>query len=524
MAVSRKKVLWVDDEIEFLRAHILFLETRGYSVLPVFSGDDAVELIKNNPDAYDIVLLDEQMPGKDGLTTLEEIKEIAPSMPVVMVTKSEEEELMEAALGRKIDGYLTKPVNPSQVLLVCKRLLDCNELISNQLKQKFLRAYTDIRSVLASTLKISDYFRLYESLCRWNVELDKIEDEGLRQMHAGQISDCNTQFCNYVAEQYPRWIRGEGNGPLMATNVIEKVIAPMIENKEKVLMIVLSGMRMDQLLNLETELRTMFRIEKTSFCSVIPSEMKSSRSALFTGKSPEQVYSDCPEIYRAEDEHIISESGKKLLCSGLKNLPISEEQIFYEEMTKNYSQEEITEIIEQIENASIAVITIDIIKRFIQLSSSPNVLKEIASDEKALRSFTSSWFNSSSILKLLRTLSVENRNVIITSDHGHILCSRGTEIYGTDLIEANLRYICGEKISADERQVIFLEEPSHYGLPKLSENSRTIIARENYYFIYPDEFERFRDQYQNSFQCGGISMDEMIMPLYVCKKRSHSGD
>ncbi|KMQ51563.1 Response regulator [Chitinispirillum alkaliphilum] len=518
MTVSRKKVLWVDDEIEFLRAHILFLETRGYSVFPVFSGDDAVQLIKENGDDYDIVLLDEQMPGKDGLTTLEEIKEIAPSLPVVMVTKSEEEEVMEAALGLKIDGYLTKPVNPSQVLLVCKRLLDCNQLISKQLKEKYLRSYTEIRSRFSAALNVAAFARIFDTLSKWSIELADVEDEGLRQMHAGLISDCNTLFCDLVSEQYPRWIKGKGGRSAMATDVLEKIVVPRIGQGEKTVMVVLSGMRIDQFMDIEPELRKIFKIDKKLFCSVLPSDLRYSRASLFTGMYPDKIHKLMPDVFEA-DEKVLAEKGKELLLLGLEKFGIGEDDIFYEDVAKGYTLEDIKKVVDISEKTPLTVIAIDIVKQFMSMRSAGTMLKEIASDEKALRSFTTSWFNTSSVLQLLKSLSNAGRSVIITSDHGHILCSRGTEVYGVDNIGQNLRCLFDQKISADERRVVFLQEPAHYGLPNFSPETRCVIARENYYFIYPEEFENYREQYLNSFQCGGISMDEMIMPLYICKSR-----
>ena len=243
MAVSRKKVLWVDDEIEFLRSHIMFLETRGYSVTPVFSGDDAIHMIKNKPDEFDIVLLDEQMPGKGGLATLDEIKIIIPELPVVMVTKSEEEELMDKALGRKINGYLTKPVNPSQILLVCKRLLHSTEIMSSQLKQAFVRSFSINRDALQGSMNAGEWVTVYKNLSKWDIELEDTKDEGIRQAHVGQKSDANALFSDFMVNNYMRWVNGEGNPPLFSPDIIDEYIVPLLHSGETVYFIVLDSMR-----------------------------------------------------------------------------------------------------------------------------------------------------------------------------------------------------------------------------------------------------------------------------------------
>ena len=269
---TRKKILWADDEIEYLRSHIMFLETRGYSVVPVFCGDDAIALVSDKPNSFDIVLLDEQMPGKSGLTTLEKIKEINPGLPVVMVTKSEEEQLMEDALGKKIDGYLTKPVNPSQILMVCKNLLDSKRIVSHNLAQKYIRNYSENRMLLAGHLSAPQWIKLYESVTGWDIALETVDDEGLRQTHSGHKTECNAKFSSAFIENYAHWIRDGTPAPLLSTKVIEKLLCPQLTTGKRTYFIVLSGMRLDQYIGIEEVLKKHFRVQRNYFFATLPTD------------------------------------------------------------------------------------------------------------------------------------------------------------------------------------------------------------------------------------------------------------
>lgn len=513
----RKRVLWVDDEIEFLRSHIMFLETRGYSVFPVFSGDDAVQLIQENPSAYDIVLLDEQMPGKDGLTTLGEIKEMQPDLPVVMVTKSEEERVMEIALGKKIDGYLTKPVNPSQILLVCKNILDSKQIISHQLSEKYLRNYTENRMRLSRQMSIPEWMRHYECLVNWDLELERTDNEGLRQMQAGQKSDSNALFCNLVAENYAKWVRNKDRPPLMSVDILSRVVAPEINQGRKVYLFVFSGMKYDQFITIEPDLKEMFSVTRSRFISSLPTMSEYSRPTLLCGQFPEAFKQDFPDLFSGKGLHEDETEMKKLVAFALKKLGVSAEVLYH-----NYKGT--SDLLENndslLSGAQLAIVVVDIDKQFIQSRSSDSLLKEMASDEVAFRKLIKSWFQHSSLLQFMKELSHQDCTVILTSDHGHILCSRGTEIYGTREIDDNVRCLFGENLSADERNVVFLQEPGHFGIP-VSGTEKCVIARESFRFIFPEKFEHYRSQYQNSFQFGGISLEEMIMPIYVCKPQGN---
>ena len=519
MSGGRKKVLWVDDEIEFLRSHIMFLETRGYSVIPVFSGDDAIHLLHENPKEFDIVLLDEQMPGKDGLTTLEEIKEFLPDLPIVMVTKSEEEQVMEDALGKKIDGYLTKPVNPSQILLVCKKLLDSKRIMSSQISQKFARSYTNMRNTLSGRLNISEWIKLYESIVRWDLDLESVESEGLRQTHAGLKSECNTAFSNFIMDYYAQWIRGVGPLPTLAPSVIDKHITPILKDGKKVALIVLSGMRLDQYLDIEQSLKKYYDVKRNYFFSVIPSATPFSRNALLAGAFPSEIALSCPDLWKDgnEDSSTANRMEAQLMAQKLasRGIDCPVDEPWFSKINTSTEVKELMGKINKCKKSPILTFVIDFFDLLMQNRTSSSMLQEITNDESGFRTLTQSWFQRSALFNLIKELSQLDYTLVLTSDHGSTSCSRGTELYGVSDWGKNHRYKFGKDISCDERTVLFLGEPVHFGLPKFEDETACIIAKEHYYFIHPEKFEDYSKQYRNSFQQGGISMEELIMPIGI---------
>lgn len=522
MSMERKKVLWVDDEIEYLRSHIMFLETRGYSVTPVFSGDDAIHLLREKPNAFDIVLLDEQMPGKDGLTTLSEIKAMIPDLPVVMVTKSEEEELMEQALGRKIDGYLTKPVNPSQILLVCKRLLHSKELISTQLKQDFVRSYSLNRSALQEKMNVLEWIRLHKNLVKWDIELAETRDEGIRQAHIGQKFDANALFSEFIEANYMRWMRGEGKGPLFSPRVIESHVIPRIQAGEKVLLIVLDSLRLDHFAVIQSFLKNYFSIENHVFFSILPSSPEFSRSSLLSGLYP----LDIARLFPQQWQEILKDTPDRnaaecsLLRQNLERNGVSDLMAECIKIVDDKDSDVILEKIDQFyESMRLTTIIVDFINMFINGQVSSTVLHNMASDENSFRKVITSWFEHSKLFQILRALSQKDCTIIFTSSNGNVLCTRGTESYGSTSTRKNLRYQFGDNVTCDERFAFYLHEPLRFNLPMETANTNYIILKENYYFIDHDVYQNYNQQYQNTFHFGGISMEEMIVPLAIMRPK-----
>jgi CheY-like chemotaxis protein len=529
MAAGRKKVLWVDDEIEYLRSHIMFLETRGYSVVPVFCGDDAIELVSDKPDSFDIVLLDEQMPGKSGLTTLEKIKEINPDLPIVMVTKSEEEQLMEDALGKKIDGYLTKPVNPSQILMVCKNLLDSKRIVSNNTAQKYIRSYSENRVLLGGHLSSAQWIKLYENLAGWDLILEGIDDEGLRQTHSGHKSECNARFASAFIENYAHWIKDGNPAPLLSTRVMEKLLCPLLSNGKRTYLVVLSGMRLDQYMGIEEVLRKNYRVQRNYFFSTLPTDDTFARATLFSGMFPSRIAETygqqwSPDAADADHlkTHLIEE---QLLAENLARLghPVPHDEPWFTRISDRLEPEHLHSRIDSCRKSKLITFIVNFSDQVRQAQITSGILQEITNDESGIRALTRSWFKRSALLTLLRDIAVHDCNLVVMSDHGSVLCSRGTELYCAKNWSSNLRYKFGSGISSDERTVVYLPDPTHFGLPKFGDDVACVIARENYYFIHPDKFEHYNRQYKNTFQQGGVSMEEIIVPVGIFTPSTGAG-
>ncbi len=522
MAMSRKKVLWVDDEIEYLRSHIMFLETRGYSVTPVFSGDDAIHLIEQKPDEFDIVLLDEQMPGKGGLATLSEIKEMTPELPVVMVTKSEEEQLMEEALGRNIDGYLTKPVNPSQILIVCKRLLHSKELMSTQLKQDFVRNFSQNREILQNKMDIKEWVALYKNFAKWDIELEDVRDEGIRQAHTGQKSDANAHFSDFIIAHYMQWMQGDGKAPLFSPQVIDTYVVPHLHSDERVCFVVVDSMRMDQFIMLQTLLKKYFFIENNTYFSILPNAAEFARNALFAGMYPSEIQEKRPKVWAdiLSDDKNRNKHESALLKYNLKSHKFKGKDLLeYRHLADESDAQDIIDNYDKCKNKKLVTLVVDFLDKFIRGQSASNVLQDIVPDDKAFRKLFYTWFERSKLFEMLQMLSEKDCTVVLTTSGGTNLCTRGTESYGGPCVFESLRYRSGEKITCDERYAFYMHEPERFNLPQETEESNFIILKENYYFINHDTYHNYNEQYQNTFQRGGISMEEMIVPLAVMKPK-----
>ncbi len=521
MSMSRKKVLWVDDEIEFLRSHIMFLETRGYSVIPVFNGDDAIHIISEKPGEFDIVLLDEQMPGRNGLDTLVVLKDIAPDLPVVMVTKSEEEQVMESAMGLNIDGYLTKPVNPSQILQVCKQLLHSKEIMSSQIKHDFVRSYSSNRAAIQNKMDIAEWVSLYKKLTKWDLRLKGVKDEGIRQAHLGQKSDADKTFSNFVSAHYMQWMQGKGKVPLFSPQVLDQFVVPLVKKDERVVFIILDSMRLDQYYMIQPKLREYYTIEDHFFFSILPSSAEFSRPALLSGLYPKEIAQEYPKIWAEFDKEFAlgdkqeaSLHKKKLAKSDIKSDMVEYLRFADEKNAQTFLKNK-----EKYSDKKLVTIVVDFFDLFIREQMTTKILRDIAPDEVGFRDLTEQWFDNSRVSQIFSELASQDVTVVFTSSNGSNLCTRGAEYYGDQESMKTLRYSYGEKITCDERYAFYMHEPELFNLPKGTEETSCIALRENYYFVNRDTYADYTDQYQNSFQQGGVSMYEMIVPLAIMRPK-----
>lgn len=519
MSVKEHKVLWVDDEIDMLESHIAFLKGKGIKVFPCSSGEDAIEMIGNQD--FDLVLLDEMMPGKDGLETLVEIKELRPYLPVVMVTKSEEEKLMEEAIGQKIDDYLTKPVNPSQVLMAIKKFVDSKKIVTGKMGQRYIGEINRMRMKLDGPVEWRDWVDAYRLLCEWDIEMDKYPDEGLIETHKGTRLEWGGQFARYYEKNYEKWLHSKDR-PTLSVDVVDRVVIPRLKKGQQVILLIIDCMRLDLWMRIEPILAELFHIEHDYFYSIIPTATPFARNAIFSGLFPKEVAALYPEDWKAYPNDEVSRNRREgeLLDRQLSQKGVNPTNgSKYIKVIRAQDGGELVKKTENFLSAQMISIVINFVDVLTHGRSSNVLLKEIVQDESAFRSLMLTWFEHSSVYETLKMLSKKDVTVIITSDHGSTLCSRGTVAHGKKDTSTNLRYKYGDNINCNTKEAISINNPDRYRLPSFTVATTYIIARDDYYFVYPNKFNEYQRQFQNSFQHGGISMDEIILPLAILKPK-----
>jgi CheY-like chemotaxis protein len=519
MKEETKNILWVDDEIDQLKSQIIFLEGRGYEVTQASNGDDAVALVEKMN--FDLVLLDEMMPGKDGLTTLEEIKEKKPHLPVIMVTKSEEENLMDQAIGKKIDDYLTKPVNPSQILSAAKKILESKKIRIERMARDYAQASGKIRSSLFMPLGWQDWIEIHRTLSGWDLEIDDFGGLDLRQTHQGQKRECNVEFGKYVEASYLKWLSGV-NPPPFSVDVVKKYLFPLLSRKIQVCFIVMDCMRLDQWLSIEPVLNEYFDIEKEYYYSILPSATPYSRNAIFSGLFPVELAKKYPELWKAgtKDDSSRNRYEHQLIDDQLTKLGLSlKSDTKYVKVLDIREGEYLAKKISSYKNTLLLSVVFNFLDILAHGRSQSEILKEMAPDESAYRSLTRPWFLHSSLLKVLMYLATQDCVVVLTSDHGSVLGTRGTIALGKKDTSTNLRYKYGDNLNCNPKEALLIKNPKEYKLPHYTICTTYIIAKEDYYFVYPTRYSEYEKEYKNSFQHGGISLEEMILPVVTLRPK-----
>ncbi len=520
MVLSKGKILWVDDEIELLRPHILFLKEKGFEVETATNGEDAVELVTQK--RFDLVFLDEMMAGMGGLRTLSEIKSIRPELHVIMVTKSEDEGLMENAIGGKISDYLTKPVNPSQILLTCKKFLESKKITSEYVSRDYLKEFNEISTSILSSPNENDWIDIYSKLVNWSLDLDVHPELGLKETLNDQFRTANLDFSKFIENKYRNWLE-QGNRPVLSIDVIEKYLLPEIHNTKSVFFFVIDCLRLDQWMGMETILRDYYNINRKFYYSILPTATPYARNAIFSGSWPSDIEHRYPEIWEKweDDDHSRNKNEGHFLISLLerRKANIKPDPKYVKIIDPEFGKGIEQNILSYMQN-KLTSIVVNFVDMLAHGRSDSQILKEIAPDESAYRSLTQSWFNHSSFFNMLKTLSTQKGvKVIITTDHGSIRCMRGAKVIGDRDAATNLRYKFGRNLKVEDKNAIFIKNPSDYRLPNRGVTINYIIAKEDYYFVYPTDYHKYLAQYRDSFQHGGISMEEMILPFIIMKPK-----
>jgi CheY-like chemotaxis protein len=512
------RILWADDEIDQLKPHIIFLENKGFEVTAVTNGDDAVTLIKERP--FDIVFLDEQMPGMDGLATLNKIKMLQSALPVVMITKSEEESIMEDAIGGKISDYLIKPVNPNQILLTVKRILERHRIRNEKFAQSYLRNFNKISNRIRDNTSWDEWIQIYKQLTRWDIDLESGE-ESLRQVLTDQYREANKMFGRFVTDNYKSWLTSSTpQRPALSIDIVNEYVLPHVRNGQTTLFLVIDCMRYDQWMVFQNLLNDDYSIDTDFYYSILPTATPYSRNAIFSGLFPLEIEDVYPDLWhQGEDESSLNQYERELLLKQLERKGV-DTKVKYEKVLNAEEGRKITDNIHNYLQMPLSTFVYNFVDTLVHSRSDSDVLKEIAPDVPAFRALTRTWFQHSSLNEIFKILADKEVVIVVTSDHGAVRALRDTKVFGDRETSTSLRYKYGRNLTADEDTTIIVEKPEEYKLPTPRHSNNYIIAKENYYFVYPTNYHRYQNRYRDTFLHGGTSMEEMILPIATLRPKS----
>ena len=519
-------LLWADDEMELLRAHLLFLEKKGYEVVTVTNGTDAIEECKKR--TFDLVLLDEMMPGLSGLETLQRIKEITPQVPIVMVTKSEEEDIMNQAIGRQIADYLIKPVNPNQILLTLKKNIHRKEIVAETVQTGYQQQFQQLSMQIMDCRTWQDWSDVYKKLVRWELELTATDSQ-MTEMLQMQKEEANRGFAKYVKQHYMDWMNAMPHSeqrsekgderPTLSNELFKTKVFPLLNQGEKVFLIVLDNFRYDQWKVLEQEIGDLFSIEEDVYCSILPTATQYARNAIFSGLMPVQIAKMFPELWVDEDE----EEGKNLNEEPLIRTQLDRyrrhDTFSYHKINTSQEADRLMQQLPQLSRNDLNVVVFNFIDMLSHARTESKMVRELANNESAYRSITLSWFRHSVIADLFRLLAQSNYRILLTTDHGSIRSTNPVKIIGDRNTNTNLRYKLGKNLAYDAKELFVIKEPAKAYLPAPNLSTSYVFATGDDFFAYPNNYNYYVSYYRNTFQHGGISMEEMIIPVITMKGR-----
>lgn len=511
------RLLWADDEIELLNAHIIFLQGKGYEVTKVTNGPDAIEACRR--EAFDLILLDENMPGLTGLETLTRIKELHPATPVVMVTKSEEEDIMEQAIGSKIADYLIKPVNPHQILLALKKNIHSREIVAEKANSAYQQNFGRLSMQISDARSIEEWQDVYRKIVYWELELENA-DVQMREMLKSQKEEANSMFGRFVKKSYMEWMASpREERPLMSNDLFRDRIFPLLDNGEKVFFIIIDNFRYDQWRVLAEEIGSDFAIEEELYTSILPTATQYARNAIFSGLMPRQIKDMFPDLWVDEED----EEGKNLNEEELIATQIAryrrKDTFSYSKVLTSAAADKYMDSINSLAKNDVNVLVINFIDMLSHARTESLMVRELAANEAAYRSITLSWLRHSAIKRLFSYLADNKYTVVITTDHGSIQVDTPTKVVGDKNTNTNLRYKLGKALNYSGKDVFEIKEPAKAFLPAPNLSTSYIFATGSNFFAYPNNYNYYVQYYKDTFQHGGISMEEMLIPLIKLRPR-----
>lgn len=513
-------ILWADDEIDLLKPHILFLKNKGYQVTPVNSGADALEKVEQ--EQFDLVFLDEMMPGMTGLETLQQIKQMRPNLPVVMITKSEEEHIMEEAIGSKIADYLIKPLNPNQILLSVKKILDNKRLVSERTNIGYQQDFRNLSMQYNDRIGYEEWVDIYKKLIFWELELDGAQDRSMSEVLNMQKSEANSNFCKFVMENYEDWLNDpKAEKPVLSHQLMRKKVFPLIDQNNPLFFILIDNLRYDQWKVIEPILAEFFVVEEeSSYYSILPTTTGFARNAIFSGMMPSEMEKQYPNLWVNDenDEEGLNNNEDEFLRKQIEKSRLNIKHTYNKILNTNQGKSLVDNFNNLMQN-QLNVIVYNFVDMLSHARTDMAMIKELAPDERAYRSITRSWFLHSPLLELIRKIADKGAQLVITTDHGMIRVQKPAKIVGYRETNTNLRYKQGKNLGFDENHVFVCRKPESFFLPRLNVSTAYVFTLEDYFFAYPNNYNYYVNYYRDTFQHGGVSLEEMIIPFVHLRAR-----
>ncbi len=511
--MKKIKILWCDDEIDLLRPHILFLEEKGYSVMTAQNGDEAIRLV--GEEIFDLIFLDENMPGMSGLETLKVIKTMNSGIPVVMITKSEEEDIMDEAIGSKISDYLIKPVKPKQILLSIKKNIDTKRLVTERTTSVYQAEFAQIQMLINTAYNFSDWVDIHRKLTYWDLEMESSTDSGLEEILNMQRTEANSGFSKFIKTHYYSWFSGKDeDAPLLSPDIIGSHVIPRIKNGEKLCLIVIDNLRLDQWKTLQPIIEEYFHVDSDEiYCSILPTATQYARNAMLAGLMPLEIEKQYPALWVDEED----EGGKNLNEQELLERQIQRAglriKMNYEKISNSRGGKKLIENVKNLMNYDLNTVIFNFVDILSHARTEIKMIRELAYNESAYRSLTRSWFEHSHLYDFLKEVAEQKMKVILTTDHGTIRAQNPVRVIGDRKTSANLRYKQGKNLNYNPEKVFEIKHPEMIHLPKSHISSRYIFAYNYDFLVYPNNYNQMVNYYRDTFQHGGISMEEMLIPL-----------